>query len=137
LDNINKPLFNKRLAEYLAIDNKEEANRYFNSNLYEDLKAIVFNVTYSFQFQDERFLYEDVESELILHFLLKYMDIKYKYSNINYYNLIYTLFSRKFIDLLRSYKVQNERREKMVQVVTAAVREFDCYRSYEILTEAA
>lgn len=96
MNNIDKELFNERMKQYL------NGTCIFSSQLYNDLKAIVYNVTYTHQFS-ELMTYEDNESELILFTLTKCQYLKDKgNSATNYYNLVFSIMKRKFLDILRA-----------------------------------
>lgn len=101
--NIDKEYFNKRFGEYMTIKDRQVDNWFYQKYLHNDIRTIIHNVTFHFEFNSEQFLYEDVEADLLLHLQLK-KDCMRKYQG-NWYNIVFTSFKRKFYDILRSNKV--------------------------------
>jgi|GEM_PF-3661040 hypothetical protein len=96
MNNIDKKLFNERFKQYL------NGSYVFSNQLYKDLKAICYNVTYTHEFSEVQ-TYEDTESELILFTLTKCQYLKDKgNTTTNYYNLVFSMVKRKFLDILRA-----------------------------------
>lgn len=96
MNNIDKKRFNERFKQYLNGD------YVFDNQLYNDLKAICYNATYTYQF-NELNTFEDTQQELIFFVLTKCQYLKDKgNSTTNYYNLVFSIVKRKFLDVLRA-----------------------------------
>lgn len=100
--NIDKEGFNRRFKQYLSITDKKEADNYFIKNIYAELLIIISNTTYNWCFEENE--YEDVEATLMEHIMIqKHEGELYSYSG-NYYNLVFTIFKNKFLDIVRKKK---------------------------------
>lgn len=98
----------------MTITDREIDNWFYTKYLHVHIRTIIHNVTYHFDFNSEQMLYEDVESDLLLHLQLK-KDVLRKYSG-NWYNIVFTIFKRKFYDILRSHKVEDDKVKRMVDL---------------------
>lgn len=109
MDNINKDQFDSNFKQYLQIEDAVDAERFYSSYLFDDIAIIIYNATYNFQFS-EYFTFEDVQQDLQIHLWLQLDKIKERYSTSKkFYNLCFSICSRKFIDILRSKNSRDKR----------------------------
>ena len=123
MDNIKKAVFDENFIEYLQIEDSVEAEQFYSKYLFNDIATIIFNCTYNFQFS-EYFTFEDVRQDLQIHFWLQLDKIKERYgNNKKYYNLVYSICSRKFIDILRSKKSRDKRIDNFLNTYYKVIAE--------------
>jgi hypothetical protein len=109
--NIDKQKFNRNFELYIRETEPQVTEWLFSKYLYKDIKTIIKNVLYHWDFLDERFKYEDIEAELLMHLIVKREKLKrYKGS---WYNILFTVFRMKFLDLIRSHRDQDKSLNKM------------------------
>lgn len=111
--NIDKKAFNKNFQHYLNLP-IEEQERYYTKHLHKDVKTIIHNVLYHFEFTDPNLLKEDVVAELLLHLVYKRDKIA-TYSD-NFYNVLFSIFIRKKLDILKLYKAKQVRIQHMLEL---------------------
>jgi hypothetical protein len=109
--NIDKDKFNRNWQLYMDNKDPQLDNWLYCKYLHEDIKAIIHNCLYHFDFPDPRLTFKDVEADLLLHLQYK-KEVLRKYKG-NWYNVLFTLFKRKLYDVLRSYRDENIRLEKL------------------------
>lgn len=113
--NIDKGRFSRNLEKWANETEPQSIDWLFSKFLFNDLKTLISNVTYYFQFTDPRFTYEDVESELLMHLILKRE--KFRPYTGNLYNVAFTICKMRFYDILRSYKAEHKKIEDASEVI--------------------
>ena len=98
--NIDKLKFSRNLKRWADETEPQVIDWLFSKFLFNDLKALISNVTFYFEFTDPRFPYEDVEAELLLHMILKRE--KFRSYTGTLYNVAFTICKMRFVDMLRS-----------------------------------
>lgn len=110
--NIDKEKFNRNCQLWVRETEPQSKEWLYTKYLHKDILTIIKNTTYHWDFFDQRLLYDDVEAELLMH--LQYKKDKLRaYPGGSWYNLIFTLFRRKLLDIMRSHRDQNKNLERM------------------------
>lgn len=104
--NIDKDKFNRNWQLYMDNKDPQVDNWLYCKYLHEDIKAIIHNCLYHFDFPDPRLTFKDVEADLLVHLQYK-KEVLRKYKG-NWYNIVFTMMKRKLYDILRSYRDENE-----------------------------
>ncbi|EMR04441.1 hypothetical protein ADICEAN_00339 [Cesiribacter andamanensis AMV16] len=121
MNNIDKKAFNRSFEAYSKLECPRARERYFGKHIYQHLQTIAYNVCYHFQFS-EQLRYEDVEAELLLHFLQRDEQLR-QYSG-NFYNVVFTTFRNKFFSILRTHKIQKRRILELQQLASKHEKEY-------------
>lgn len=121
---IDKQAFVETFGEYLKIKDRQESDLFYSRYVHSYLVKIVKFVTGNWWFNcvDD---YKDMEAELLTHLYHK----KNKGSLSNYkgnlYNVVYTIFKNRFLDLKRTEKIKKGHRDNFESSFPLLVKKID------------
>lgn len=121
---IDKQAFIEIFSEYLKIKDRHKSDVFYSRYVHSYLVQIIRFVTCDWWFDCVED-YKDMEAELLTHLYHK----KNKGSLSNYkgnlYNVVYTIFKNRFLDLMRTEKVKKGHRDNFESSFPAVLKEID------------